>query len=306
MKITDAQHTPSQALATTRALTMNAGGHLAAASGLVKVGQWFWVVADDENHVGRFSDSHGERVRVFAGELSQNTAERKAQKPDLEALVYLDKRQSGLKDDALLAIASGSRPTRYRGAIIPVTPNGDTCGEITTIDLSLVYAHLASTLTELNIEGAAIVGTTLKLAQRGPPSAIIDLDLAQVAQALRHQRPIPKSAVMSIKPLTLDALDGTPLSVTDIAALADGRLVFTAAAEATSNAYDDGVVKGSVIGIIGKDGRATNVTRVTPITKLEGVCVLADGRARLELALVCDPDDPTRPATLYRTTLELQ
>ncbi len=111
---------------------------------------------------------------------------------------------------------------------------------------------------------------------------------------------------MSIKQVTLGSLGGTPLSLTDIAALADGRLVFTAAAEATSNAYDDGVVKGSVIGILDAQGAATHVTAVTPVTKLEGVCVLADGRARLELALVCDPDDPTRAATLYRTTLNLQ
>ena len=62
---------------------------ISAASGLVKVNNQLYVVADDEHHLGVFSAGHvgpGELVRLFEGTLPDKFKKRKAQKPDLETL----------------------------------------------------------------------------------------------------------------------------------------------------------------------------------------------------------------------------
>jgi hypothetical protein len=63
--------------------------HLSAASGLVRVGDRFYVVADDENHLGVFSAhdhaAPGELLRVLPGDLPDGKKKRKAAKADFEA-----------------------------------------------------------------------------------------------------------------------------------------------------------------------------------------------------------------------------
>lgn len=66
--------------------------HLSAASGVAKVGQRLFVVADDEHSLGVFDlavHGPGRRVHLFDGELPSDHKQRKAAKPDLEALTVL-------------------------------------------------------------------------------------------------------------------------------------------------------------------------------------------------------------------------
>ena len=94
--------------------------HLSAASGLVRAGAFLYVVADDELHLGVFrtgSSAPGRLIRLFHGELPQPPAERKAKKPDLEALTVLPA-STDCHYGALLAVASGSKPRRRRGVLL--------------------------------------------------------------------------------------------------------------------------------------------------------------------------------------------
>ncbi len=66
--------------------------YVAAGSGLVAIEDFLYVVANDELHLGCFrrsSTAADSLVRLFPGELPNEHAERKAAKPDLEALVHL-------------------------------------------------------------------------------------------------------------------------------------------------------------------------------------------------------------------------
>ena len=90
---------------------------ISAASGLVKVNNLLYVVADDEHHLGVFSVDHalpGELVRLFDGTLPDKFKKRKAQKPDLETLLLLPT-FAGYAHGALLAMGSGSKPNRDTG-----------------------------------------------------------------------------------------------------------------------------------------------------------------------------------------------
>ena len=66
--------------------------HLSAASGLVCLNSFNYVVADDELHLGVFranSSEPGHLIRLFEGELPACKADRKKQKADFEALTLL-------------------------------------------------------------------------------------------------------------------------------------------------------------------------------------------------------------------------
>ena len=83
---------------------------LSAASGLVRLGNRLYVVADDELSLGVFdlsNDEAGRLVRIFEGELPASHDERKAAKPDLESLTMLPA-FDGCPYGALMAIGSGS------------------------------------------------------------------------------------------------------------------------------------------------------------------------------------------------------
>ncbi len=88
-------------------------GHLSAASGMARVGQRLFVVADDELSLGVFdlaADGPGRMVRLFEGELSVDHRERKAEKPDLEALTVLPA-SPGYPFGALLGVGSARSRT---------------------------------------------------------------------------------------------------------------------------------------------------------------------------------------------------
>ena len=83
--------------------------HLSAASSLVRVGNFLYVVADDEHHLGVFGAAGagaGTLLRLFEGELPESRKKRKKKKPDVEALVLLPP-FAKFTHGALFALGSG-------------------------------------------------------------------------------------------------------------------------------------------------------------------------------------------------------
>ncbi len=100
----------------------------------------------------------------------------------------------------------------------------------------------------------------------------------------------------------LGDIDGVPLQFTDAVALSDDRVLFLATAENTDNAYEDGATSGSALGIIGSDGRIEYVAKIEGTEKLEGVSVTINS-SHIELLLVADTDDQSKPSSLFKTTI---
>jgi hypothetical protein len=109
----------------------------------------------------------------------------------------------------------------------------------------------------------------------------------------------PAPAPLGQQHYALGELGGVPLGFTDLAALPDGRLAFSAAAEASDNAYADGAVAGSVLGWLTPDGRVEFLGRLPGALKVEGIAVqpMPGG---LEWLLVTDADARGRAAQLLR------
>lgn len=281
--------------------------HLSAASGLVCVGSIVYVVADDELHLAVFSLANpepGRLIRLFEGTLPDIKAERKRQKPDLEALVIVPAFEN-FPHGALLAFGSGSRSNRCRGALLSLDSRGTVSGSPHQVDFSPIFSPLYDSFAELNIEGAVVAGDELRLFQRGnklhAENAIIRYPLSPVLNALKNvcADPIEPSG---INRLNLGAIEDVPFCFTDAAALPNGDMAFCAVAEDTEDAYRDGRCVGAAIGIIDNGGRLLSMQRLDLPYKVEGISAQMEGD-RLDFLLVTDADDPAIPAVLLSTSI---
>lgn len=280
--------------------------HLSAASGLVRAGSYLYVVADDELHLAVFpaTDAQaGHLVRLFAGALPASQVERKARKPDLEALTLLPP-FAGYPRGALFALGSGSKRNRRMGALLALDAQGAASGAVHVCDLSKMFGALDERFTSPNIEGAVVNGDELCLLQRGNrrvvQNAIVRLHLSVVLDALKTGAPVAPFATHAFD---LGSVDGIPFCFTDGATLPDGDIVFTAVAEDTPDAYHDGPCAGAAIGIATRDGRLRCLRRLDRPHKIEGVDARVDGDI-IRLLLVTDADDPGVPACLFSAAIE--
>jgi hypothetical protein len=284
---------------------------LSAASGIAVAGDKLYVIADDEHHLGVF-DLAGQHdagwMRLFPGDLPDDAAARKARKPDLEALVRLPP-FAGHAAGALLALPSGSRRNRQTGVLLALDATGALRGAPRAVALSALYAPLQQRFPALNIEGAAVREDELVLLQRAsgdhPENALIAFALADVLHALGTDDGLAMPALPArVETVDLGRIDGVPVGFTDAAALADGRLVFSAVAENVEDTYHDGPCVGAAIGIVGPDGRVERLERVRPVMKIEGIDARLDGDV-VRLLLATDADDRGAPGALFRASLAL-
>lgn len=284
--------------------------HLSAASGVVHAGTNLFVVADDELSIGVFDDAHkkpGELVPLLPGELPLDPVERKAAKADFESLVLLPP-FPGFGHGALLALSSGSKKKkRHVSALLRLSKEMTASGGAMQFDLTEAYEPLHREFARLNIEGAVVHDGELRLFQRGNKkdrtNAILRCALTPVLEALSLGRGIGALKLLAVVPVELGELDGIPLSFTDGAALQNGDMVFTCAAEDTDDAYDDGPCTGSAVGIVGVQGDILALERVAEKVKLEGVAVMEDGNPA-QLLLVSDADDAEIPAAVYAAAIK--
>ena len=263
---------------------------VSAASGLVLRDGTFHVVADDENCLVVFGLEGGERrVPLLPGSLPEKKSERKKRKADFEILVDLG-------EHGLLAMGSGSRPTRERAVLV------DRHERTTVIDTSGLCAGLRGIFPDLNLEGAAQVGDEFVLVQRGNRAdgraALVFLAMGDLQRAVATQR-FELASPPRIVDLAIGSHAGVPWTCTDVALLGNGDLLACAVLEDTADAYEDGPVQGSSLVRLAPDGAVRWHRRLDTAAKVEGIAV--DGDA---VWLVSDADDRAIASTLLRAKLE--
>ena len=270
--------------------------HVRSASGIVRFGGRIAVIQDDANFIALADPATGlcDSITLPAGEggLRQfdDLRGNKRFKLDLESCV--------VAGDALIAFGSGSLPARERIVVV----RGD---DVRVVDASTLYASLRAATgfsgSELNVEGAAVLGGTLRLFNRGngaprdgllPVNASCDLGLAELLACLDGAPPPSPSNLVQYD---LGAIRGFPLTFTDAVALGDA-ILYSAAAEDSPDATRDGPVAGAALGIIAGDAARY---REVDAGKIEGLLPLSPDRV---LAVV-DPDDPRRPSQLSEIAL---
>jgi hypothetical protein len=282
--------------------------HLAAASGLVRRGDWLHVIADDELHLGLFpaeGSAPGHLLRLLPGTLPPDPAARKAAKPDFEVLLPLPPRP-GLAYGALLALGSGSRRSRSRGALLPLRADGSPGAAPRVLDAAPCYATLRRALPALNLEGAVLAGDELLLFGRAsrqqPRNALLRMALPPWLAAVCEGAPFESVELRALEWLELGDVDGVVFGITDATALPDGRIAFCAAAEDSADSYFDGPCSAAGVGLLDPRGRLLRFERLATPLKLEGIEAEAEGDG-VRLLLVSDADDAAQAATLLRAWL---
>ncbi|MDF1504061.1 hypothetical protein, partial [Roseisolibacter sp. H3M3-2] len=306
--------------------------HVRAGSGLAAVGARVAVVQDDAAFVALADPATGlaDAVTLPADDDGRRRFEaargNKQRKYDLEACLVLP---AG-RDARLLAFGSGSTPRRERvllatfpgGAPDPVLTRDERRGALPVY--GALRAHPAFAGRELNVEGAVPLGGRVRLFGRGngaatgggsdapATSATCEVAVDALLAFLLDGAPLPP--LLDGRRYRLGDLDGAPLHFTDAAALPDGRVLYAAAAEDTPNAYDDGEVAGSALGLLAPDGAARWAPLLGPDGapfrgKVEGVLPRDAARpddppGAVRLWVVTDPDDVEAPSTLHAATLE--
>lgn len=282
--------------------------YLYAASGLVASGGELYVVADDEMHLARFpavGDAPGTLLRLLPGDLPQVAAARKRDKADFEILLRLPA-LPGYPCGALLALGSGSRPVRERGALLALDETGRVRGDAVEVNAAPLYRCLSGESGRLNLEGGWLHGGRLRLLQRGnrgpEGSSIIDLDFAALAGDLAQERVLVDITPLRVIPVHLGMIGAVRLTFTDACGLHDGSWLYSAVAEDTADAYLDGDFTGAVVGLATSDARIVWQRPLEPACKVEGIFGERTARG-LRVLCVTDADDRSTPAQLLETCI---
>jgi hypothetical protein len=208
---------------------------------------------------------------------------------------------AGAGGGALLALESGSRKTRRGGVLWALDEHGVLSGEPRRLDLAPLYAALDSEIPDLNVEGAVVTGERLLLFQRGngagAVNAVVELGLEECLPDLARGR-LSDDAVRGQRRHDLGEADGVRLAFSDAAALADGRIVYTAVAEGGDDTYHDGQCAGSGVGLLAANGDPHGWEPLDPADKVEGVEARVGPGGDIALLLVADADDPSKPSPL--------
>lgn len=302
--------------------------HVRAGSGLAWVGERLAVVQDDANFIALVDPASGQATSVVlpagANGVRQFDTGRgnKKQKFDLEALVSID----GPDGQCLLAIGSGSSKGRER--MVTIHRPGEADETLALIAAPALYDVLRDARdfsgSDMNIEGAVLVGDVLRLFARGngeaskrhvPLDATCDLHWPTLRAYLAAPDEQAPPRPTRLRQYALGDADGVRLSFTD-ATLCWGDpsarpvVLYTAAAEGSPDARRDGEVAGSAIGFLDPRGDGTEMRYALlrdangerlPL-KVEGIaCGRADER---QVYIVLDIDGPDAPSLLCELRLE--
>ena len=252
--------------------------HVRAASGIAARGDELFVVQDDAGFIARVRGDAVTSIPLPRGPGGRRRFEaalgNKLDKLDLESCVIVD--------DELWAFGSGTIPIREHVVRMKLD------GTVRVTHERVLYEHLRDAVgSAINIEGVARVGDELWCCHRGNTSAD---DVPAIVRVDRTW------SVRGTRRVELGRVGDIALGFTDACGIEDG-IVFTAAAEASPNAIDDGRVLASVVGVLDAGG-----VRTAPLVldgKPEGIALRGLDHAWITV----DPDDPDVPTTLYEVAI---
>ncbi len=284
--------------------------YIYAASGLARIDDQLYIVADDELHLAIFNEKStepGKWLRLASGSLPLDYDQRKKAKPDLESITYIEPYEYA-SNGALLVVPSMSRKTRVNGMLLLLDENRRPTDQVLPIDFTAIRQTLTDLVEELNVEGVVVTAETVKLFHRGSKdkskSAVIETNAKQFLKDLHDTHSIRPDFIVNTTEYELGAIADVPLQFTDAVQLPDRRTLFLATSEDSTNAFDDGASFGSAVGILNRVGEVEKMERFFGHEKLEGVSVRIEGK-ELELLLVSDTDNQNQPANLFKAVFSL-
>ena len=251
-----------------------------------------YLIGDDANTLLVLDSNYNEVIAVPFFDYAEKRIPKK-KKADLETAVILHK--NGQK--SLLALGSAATQEREMGVLLPLPYAGNKPQYIS----SASFIKRLQQIPEINIEGAALAGDHLILANRGSEGNPFNHLIITTPDFLERQQEAEITISKLFIPFPLSGFAG--ISELCYVEQEDVLLVILSS-EATTNAYDDGAIGDSYFAWIKDisqkldgcdvtlDG-LINLSDVDPAfkgEKMEGVCLSAITDQGWYLHLVADND----------------
>ena len=245
-----------------------------AASAVVPFGDGHLVISDDAIHAAWFRrGGNRRRLRLLppvdGEEVFDEESGTKHLKPDLEAACEVSVDGA---PPAVLVMGSGSSPRRMRWCLVRLE---DGTPDVVVSEMVEVYAAAAAALDvdldALNLEGACVVGRSLRWFHRGLPSAglpsgSVDLDLDAVWSAALGEADAADLRVTRPRGYELGSVDGVGLRSPTWSPCRAVTCSRAAAAEDSPDPRDDGPVTATALARL----RGDRVDAVVRLPDLDG------------------------------------
>jgi hypothetical protein len=266
-----------------------------SASGIEYFRGHYYIMGDDATHL-LVLDSNltvKDSIRVWPGDEKRIP---KNSKPDFEALSIIRADNNGPR---LLLTGSGSLPPHRDSACLfdPATSTS------TLLSLDTFYHRIkARGLEQLNLEGACTIPGLFIFSNRGNKSFRKNHLILTSDDFWMRQTTAPITLIKIGSNIDSNSFQG----VSGLAYMRNGdRLLLTVSTEDTKSAYEDGAIGKSYLWIVDnisskRRWNSINPNRIIDLedidpafkgNKIESVCVTAETRNYLHLALVADNDD---------------
>ena len=278
--------------------------YVPSASGIVKFKEHFYAIGDDSPYLFQIDKNFDlvSKTLIYSSEKLNGETIPKIDKPDFEAMEMVSASK-------IFIFGSGSKSPERDVCILVELGQEVTYNEY---DISQFYEHLRSLKMmqgyELDIEGLAFDGDLLYLFNRGH-NIIFSFSYKKFMKYCQNGTPFP---IPEINHYTLPKINGLEAGFSGATSSANNNyLIFTAAVEDAPNAYDDGDILGSFIGVIALDnGKLFDNFLIQQIPnpgfplKVESVIVdnvISD--TQTDLVLVTDNDGKPSEVIRLRMTL---
>lgn len=213
-------------------------------SGIIKLGDGYYIIGDDSPFLYALNSDLEltSKIRIF-DDLNFLESKRipKSEKPDFEAMEMIG-------GNEIVVFGSGSKSPQ-RNIFIRIIIK-DTI-VIEKYEISKFYKSLKNLGvlidSELNIEATAFYNNKIFLFNR-KKNLILQFEYLDLLDHLQGKTEFPQP---EIRHFTLPKINGVEAGFSGATALRnEPKIIFTASVEDTDNAYDDGEVLGSYIGMI--------------------------------------------------------
>lgn len=260
-------------------------------SGIIKSGNMYYVIGDDSPFLFSLNKEFKTIAKTRLLDSVQFSDERiiKSIKPDFEALEMVGEHEA-------VVFGSGSRSPQ-RNVFMRILLKDSF--SIETYDISGFYENLRHFPilhdSELNIEATAFHNNQIFLFNR-KKNLVIRFEYNELLAYLRGETAFPKP---EIKSFALPTINGIEAGFSGATALkGEAKIIFTASVENTNNAYDDGDILGSFIGMIdisnnniSDDFNYCEIPNTETHLKVESVTVEKEtASGKTEVILITDDD----------------
>lgn len=271
-------------------------------SGLARSENNYYVVGDDAAFLFALNDDFHliSKTRLIEDEANSEGRIEKAKKPDFEAMEIIDNKE-------ILIFGSGSLSPQRDLFLYIQLESMQVEKHLLTDFYNSIKALPAMLGVELNIEAVAYQNDRLFLFNRSN-NLIMEYEYQQFLNYLQGKEKLSAPITKQYFLPRIEGIQARFSGATEIKG--EALLVFTASVENTDNAYDDGEILGSYIGLIdiskGKLGdiyKYCQIPNIQSPLKIESVCVVEKNAAN-EIRLVLVADNDLGSSTLLEAMLQ--